>query len=317
MDKAPGKHEQIDLSEACRQSVTLIQASVPSGTIIKADFPSIGPIILSNTSQIMQVLTILITNAWESADVSRRGIGLTVKTVCAADIPASQRFPIDWQPREPSYACMEVADAGCGIEENDIEKIFDPFFSTKFIGRGLGLPVVLGILRAHHGAVTVESESGLGSIFRVFFPVLVESVTCQSDNSAQLPENQAYGTVLLVEDAEMVREMTASMLTHIGFRVLEAKDGVEAMEKFRLHQKEIHCVLSDLTMPRMDGWETLKALRKLSPRIPVILSSGYNEAQVMAGDHPEIPNAFLGKPYTLQELMDTVLHTLEDQTKCN
>ena len=170
LGQAPGKHEPIDLSEVCRQSLPLLQAAVPKGTIIKADFPSIGPVILANAGQIQHVLINLITNAWESADINRRGIGLTVKTVSQANIPASMRFPIDWQPVDTAYACLEVTDAGCGIAEKDIEKIFDPFFSTKFTGRGLGLSVVLGIVRAHHGAVTVESKPGQGQYLSGLFP---------------------------------------------------------------------------------------------------------------------------------------------------
>ena len=112
--------------------------------------------------------------------------------------------------------------------------------------------------------------------------------------------------MLLVEDEEQVRKMVKKMLTRLGYQVLEAKDGIEAVEIFQQHQDEIRCVLSDLTMPRMNGWETLAALRKLSPDIPVILSSGYDEAQVMADEHPERPNAFLGKPYQLKGLRDTI-----------
>jgi signal transduction histidine kinase/CheY-like chemotaxis protein len=312
LGQAPGKREPIDLSEACRQSMTLFQAAVPKGTIIKADFPSIGPVIHANTGQIQHVLINLITNAWESADVNRRGIGLTIKTVSQANIPASMRFPIDWLPVDSAYACLEVTDAGCGIAENDIEKIFDPFFSTKFNGQGLGLPVVLGIVRAHYGAVTVESTLDRGSIFRVFFPVSAEEIPHQPDKAAHVSKMEESGTLLLVEDEEMLRKMIVDMLRNIGFRVLEAKDGVEAVEVFRQHQNEIRCVLSDLTMPRMDGWDTLAALRKLSPHIPVILSSGYNESQVLAGEHTEIPNAFLGKPYQLKELKETISRVLAD-----
>ena len=104
--------------------------------------------------------------------------------------------------------------------------------------------------------------------------------------------------------------MAKIMLTRLGYKVLEAKDGVEAVEIFQQYQDEIHCVLSDLTMPRMNGWETLAALRKISPEIPVILSSGYDEAQVMAGDHTEQPNAFLGKPYRSQDLAETISNVL-------
>ena len=199
-----------------------------------------------------------------------------------------------------------MVDAGSGIADKDIEKLFDPFFSSKFTGRGLGLSVVLGIVRAHGGAVTVESEPGRGSTFRVFLPVSAEEVLSQPDQAAQSPEIDGGGTVLLVEDEQMVRKVGEAALTSLGFAVLLAKDGVEAVEVFRQHKDEVRCVLCDLTMPRMNGWETLAALRKLAPGLPVILASGYDKAHVMAGDHPELPQAFLSKPYQLQGLRDAI-----------
>ncbi len=310
LGQMPGKHELLDLSETCRSGLTLLRAVIPIIVIMETELPSPGPIIRSNASQIHQVLTNLASNAWESICDNRGTLMLSINTVSAADIPASHRFPIDWRPRSIPYACMEVADTGCGIAERDIEKIFDPFFTTKFTGRGMGLPVILGIVRAHDGAVCVESEPGRGSVFRVFLPVSTEEIPLQREETVPAPKFEAGGTMLLVEDEELVRKLAGVMLTRLGYKVLEAKDGVEAVEKFRQHQGEIGCVLSDLTMPRMDGWETLAALRKLSPGIPVILSSGYDEAQVMAGDHPERPNAFLGKPYQLKGLSDAINRVL-------
>jgi two-component system, cell cycle sensor histidine kinase and response regulator CckA len=181
LGKSPGKHKPIDLSEACRRSLVLLQVAAPNRTLLKTDFPSSGPVILGNAGQIMQVLTNLVTNAWESVDGNRPDIGLTIKTVSQANMLALKPFPIHWQPMDTDYACLKVSDTGCGIPEKDFEKIFDPFFSTKFTGRGLGLPVVLGIVRAHHGAVTVESKLNQGSIFRVFFPVSVEEVSRQPE----------------------------------------------------------------------------------------------------------------------------------------
>ncbi len=154
---------------------------------------------------------------------------------------------------------------------------------------------------------------GRGSIFRVFLPVYAEAVSLALKKIGGVPEITGAGTVLVVEDDPMVRNMTRIMLGRLGYSVLEAKDGVEAVEVFQQHQQEIHCVISDLTMPRMDGWETLAALRGLSPKIPVILSSGYDEAQVMAEEHPERPDAFLGKPYQIKGLSETICSVLANK----
>jgi signal transduction histidine kinase/CheY-like chemotaxis protein len=323
LGQTPGKQAPLDLSDVCRQSLPLLQAAAPKGVILNVDFPFIGPVIHANVSQIRQVLTNLITNAWEAAAENQVAIGLSVKTVSRTDIPALNRFPVDWLPREIVYACLEVADTGRGIAYKDIENIFDPFFTTNFTGRGLGLPVVLGIAGAHGGGITVESEPGRGSTFRVFFPVSEEEIPCRLELPA-MPETprtvkaekiskiEAGGTVLLVEDEEPVRNMVRIMLTRLGYTVLEAKDGVDALALFQLHRDQIRCVLSDLTMPRMNGWETLAALRNLSPDIPVILSSGYDEALVMSDEYTERPNAFLGKPYQLKGLRGMIRRVLEN-----
>lgn len=309
------KREPLDLSEVCRRSLPMLQAIMPGNVVLETDLPSPGPAISANANEIQQVLTNLITNAWEAVGESRGAIRLNIKTVSPAEIPASHRFPIGWQPQDNAYACLEVTDAGCGIAEKDIEKLFDPFFTTKFTGRGMGLAVVLGVVKAHGGAVTVESEPGRGSAFRVFLPISAEEVPRQPDKASQPLAREGGGTVLLIDDEAMVRDVAAAMLKCLGFSVLEAKDGVEAVEVFRQHQHEIRCVLCDLTMPRMSGWETLTTLRKLAPDIPVILASGYDKAQVMAGDHPELPQVFLGKPYKFKGLSDAIGQALVSKKK--
>jgi PAS domain S-box-containing protein len=301
------QHERLDLSEVCRRSLPLLRAAMPKDTVLDTKLPSPGPVISANANQVQQVLTNLVTNAWEAGADSRGAVRVTVKTVPPAGIPASPRFPVDWRPHDTvSYACMEVADTGSGITVKDIEKLFDPFFSSKFTGRGLGLSVVLGIVQSHGGAVTVETTPGRGSTFRVFLPVSAERIIREPHPAAQSVEMDEGGTVLLVDDEPMVRKVGEGALMSLGFAVLLAKDGVEAVEIFRQHRDEIRCVLCDLTMPRMNGWETLVALRKLAPGLPVILASGYDKAHVMAGDHPELPQAFLSKPYQLQGLRDAI-----------
>ena len=314
--QTPGKQAPVDLSEVCLQSLPLLQASAPKKVIFKTDFPASGPIVLANAGQIQLILVSLAANAWEAAGENQACIFLAVKTVSWEDIYAANAFPVGWQPQECVHACLEVADTGCGIACGDIDKLFDPFFTTKFFGRGMGLSVALGIVRAHGGGITVESEPGRGSVFRVYMPLLSEAVPVPRKSVENASEIQGDGTVLVVEDEVQVSNMVNKMLKRLGFTVLEAGNGMEAVEVFRQHRDEIRCVITDLTMPYMDGWETLAALRKLSPDIPVILCSGYNEAQVMAEEHAEVPNAFLGKPYRLQELGDAIRHSLVDMNKC-
>ena len=309
LGQAPGRHEPLDLSGLCRRSLPALRAPMPRGITLEANSPAPVLIVSANASQFRQVLANLVTNAWESCQAGGT-VQLALKSVSAAEIPAAHRFPIGWQPHGDAYACLEVVDNGCGIAEKDIERLFDPFFSRKSSGRGLGLPVVLGIVKAHGGVISVESEPGRGSAFRVFLSLSAETLRPRPKLQI-VSRSMGGGAVLLVDDEKMIRRVVLTMLTRLGFKVLQAEDGVEALEVFSQHQDDIRCVLCDLTMPRMNGWETLSALRERAPGIPVILASGYDEAQAMSGDHTELPQAFLGKPYRLRALREALKQALQ------
>ena len=163
--------QPLDLTKVCAQSLPLFRAVMPKNVILRSDLPSPGPIICADANRIQHVLTNLLTNAWEATGDTYGAISLGIKTLPAAEIPSAHRVPIDWQPQNATYACLEVNDAGCGIADHEIEQIFDPYYSTKFPGRGMGLAVVLGITRTLDGVITVESTPGRGSRFRVFLPV--------------------------------------------------------------------------------------------------------------------------------------------------
>lgn len=310
LGQIPGKLEMIDLAEICRMSLPILQAGKPKNVKFETDFPFTGPCISADPKQIQHLLTNLTINAWEAIGDKPGTIFLRVGTVFHTDIPKSHRFPVGWHPKEYPYACLEVVDSGCGIREDDVEKIFDPFFSTKFTGRGLGLSTVLGIVRTHESVITEESGENGGSVFKVFFPIPEQKASVQAETIAQVPQTGYGGTVLLVEDEDGVRRMTEIVLMELGFTVLPAKDGVEAVETFKKHKAEISCLLCDLTMPRMGGWETISALRAIRQDLPVILASGYDEATVMAGEHPDLPDFFLNKPYDLYKLGDTIGHAI-------
>jgi two-component system, cell cycle sensor histidine kinase and response regulator CckA len=310
LGQTAGKHVPLDLIEVCRQSLPLLQAAAPQGPTLSMSLQSPGPTVCANFNHVQQIVTNLVTNAREAINENKGTVSLTVKTVSSMDISASHRFPIDWQPKNLVFACLEVTDTGCGIEDEYIDNIFDPFFSSKFTGRGLGLPVVLGLVRALNGVVTVESEVGRGSSFRVFLPVSIEEVHGLPAKAPQTLSREGSGTVLLVEDEEILCKMTATMLRNFGYKVFTAKDGVEALEVFKNHLDEIDVVLSDLSMPRMGGWETLTALRQIRPDIQVVLASGYDESTVLAGVHPELPQVFLHKPFRKEELRNVIARVM-------
>ena len=315
LGQSHGNHAPLDLSEACRRSVPMLRAAIPVHVTLETDLPGPGPAVNGNANQLQLMVTNLITNAWEAVGNRAATISLTVRTVAAFEIPTARRFPAGWKPRDAAYACLEVIDAGCGIDDEEIEKIFDPFFTSKFTGRGLGLPVVLGIVHAHSGGLVVESRRGResGSAFRVYLPVSEEQLSTAPPVAADVQEAgeaQCTGTVLVAEDEDTLRWTLKTTLTQMGFSVLDAKDGIEAVDLFRRHKDTVRLVVCDLTMPHLDGWETLAALRKLSPAIPVILTSGYDEADVMAEERDEQPQAFLAKPYPLEAVRRAIRRAL-------
>ena len=286
LGRTTDKQSPVDAAELCRQGLSLFQSS--TRVVVQTDLPEPGPVILASAPQFQQMLTNLLTNAAESGRLDPGAIRLFVKTVSARELPAAHRFPLDWQPQAQDYVCLGVADAGCGISPENLDKIFDPFFSSKFTGRGLGLSVVLGLVRAHHGCITVESAPGQGSTFQLFFPALSRAAL-PPPQPCPAPQFTAGGTVLLVDDDQPVLKLAEAMLVRLGFTVLTAANGSEAVDLFRQHQAGIRCVLTDLSMPGLDGWATLAALRALRAELPVILSSGHDEALVRASVHAEQP----------------------------
>jgi PAS domain S-box-containing protein len=165
------KKEPVDLSEICKDGLPLLLLGKPENIEIELDCPFPGPIIQANSNQIQQIIASLLVNAWESIENGFGKIRVTISTIKKSNnIHKQYSHPIEWRIEEREYACIEVVDNGCGITKDDLENLFDPFFSSKFPGRGMGLAVVVGILRSHQGGITVESQSGKGSTFRVYLP---------------------------------------------------------------------------------------------------------------------------------------------------
>ncbi|MFP4088297.1 MAG: PAS domain-containing protein, partial [Desulfobacteraceae bacterium] len=313
LGQTPSSPMRMDLSKTCLDRLAELQGEIPDRVMVETDLPVPGPVVKADPGQAGQALAILVANAWEAMDEDGGGrIQVSVSTENRRRIRGDRRFPIDWQPATDRYACLTVSDNGRGMPSEMIHRIFDPFYTDKFTGRGLGLAVALGIVKSFGGCMTVESKPGKGSTFHVFIPLTTESVVQpEPEKPADKKKIPEGGVILLVEDQQMVRDAAEAMLKYFGFEVPTARDGMEALTIFRERQGDIRLVLTDLSMPRMNGWETLKALRKIRPDIPVILSSGYDEARAMAGDHAEKPEAFLSKPYQMAGLKAAVEKALE------
>jgi len=162
----------VNLSDLCEQWLPEIRQGLPDSVTLEIHLATPGPVILADEDQIKQIVINLVNNAWESIEPNSGIIKLTILATSPKELSPEYTFPLGWHPKDCPHACVEVWENGCGINDQDLKKIFDPFFSTKFTGRGMGLAVVLGIVRIHEGGIAVESKPGKGSTFRVYLPML-------------------------------------------------------------------------------------------------------------------------------------------------
>ncbi len=298
----------IDLAATCREIWPSLAAAAPAPARLEATWPE-GPLhARAHAASVRQVLANLLANALEALPAEGGLVEVRLREVDAGEVAPTPRLVPGWIPSARRYAHLEVRDTGCGVAPGDLGKVFDPFYTTKFTGRGLGLPVVLGIVRAHGGALAMESAPARGSAFSVWLPLSEAPAPVVAPAAA--PHPRLRGLALVVDDEPLIRRATSRLLAELGFQVEVAVDGVEALERYRPRADEVALVVLDVTMPRMGGWETLAALRALRPGLPVVLASGYDEARVMSGDHAERPQAFLQKPFDLGELEAAVARAL-------
>ncbi len=290
---------QLDLSLEVREMGTLLRTAMSKQASLTWDLAEDLPVVSADPTQIRQVVMNLITNASDALGDGPGTITLRTGEVDRTD-PSDGR----------SMVFLEVTDTGCGMDSGTLQRIFDPFFSTKFTGRGLGLAAVMGIVESHHGRVRIRTSPGEGTTFQVVLPTVTRAADVLAPRRVSGVGWRGRGTVLVVEDEEGVREVVARMLERLGFQVLTAVDGVDAVRVLEHHHGEITTALLDLSMPRMGGQETLSRLRQRSPDLPVILMSGYTEHEMATRILEEAGGGvvFLQKPFLPDDLSSVLRH---------
>ncbi len=300
--------ETIHLDELIHEMTALFKSSLPRQATLSLNLADALPPLRGDPSQIRQVVMNLVINAAEA--LGDCGGVVTVSTgamQCRPDdlVGAGREERLT----EGMYVWLEVSDTGCGMDAETQRRVFEPFFTTKFTGRGLGLSAVLGIVHGHQGALQMVSAPGQGTTFKALFPAGPQAAL---PTPASQGAWRGAGTVLLADDEDSVRTLGARMLERIGFQVLVASDGQEALELYQVCQREIVLVLLDLTMPYMDGEETFQRLRHFDPQVRVVMTSGYAETEMAARFSDQPRCGFLQKPYTLEALTQRLREALRE-----
>jgi CheY-like chemotaxis protein len=291
----------ISLNKLVEETTHLLQVSISKKAVLRLHLDEQAPEIIADATQIRQVLMNLVINASDA--IGERSGVISIST----GVVRADRGYLDTTFLSPElavgyYAYLEVSDTGRGMSPETQARVFEPFFSTKAQGRGLGMAAVLGIVRGHQGALKIYSEQGKGSSFKLLLPLAPAGAEHAQPDHRAVATSSANGTILVVDDEETLRAVACQMIEQLGMRTLAAADGREALDVYRRHQQEIIGVLMDLTMPHMDGAECFGELRRINPDVRVLLMSGYNEQDAIARFVGKGLAGFIQKPFAIDDL---------------
>ncbi len=297
--------EHIYLNDLIIDMNSLLEASISKKVNLSYSLLPELPGIKGDATQIRQIAMNLILNG-SDAIVNNGTIDVTTSIVKLMPTEL-ETLTINYNLSPGEYVLLKVQDSGCGIEPEKLKQIFDPFFTTKFTGRGLGLAAVSGIIRSHQAGLTVESEIGKGTCFKIYFPVSHDAYNNDKHVKRKRPSflNKNL-TILIADDEKYIRDLTTKMLNISGYKVYLARNGREAINIFNAHKNEISCILMDLTMPELDGREAFTEIRKIDADIPVIITSGYCEFDIVSKFSNEKISGFLQKPYNLEDIISAI-----------
>ena len=294
----------VDLSHTVRAVLKNMDESKMDRVVLDLDLADPMSLVAADADQMRQMVSGFITNAIESLGKETGRVRISTGSMHCDRYYLASTYLKEEMP-EGMYAYVEVADTGCGMDAETLGNVFDPYFSTKFTGRGLGMAAVMGIIRSHNGAVRVRSVEGEGSVFTALFPIRGSLHPRDRADSPKIEVGADGKTVLLVDDEEMIMDIGSQFLNRLGYTVLTASGGREALDIVERASGPIDCVLLDFTMPGMDGLETMIQIKKIRPDARIIMSSGYTRQQIedrfACIDRPD---DFIQKPFDMKVLKD-------------
>lgn len=301
---------QLDLNGLIRDTTSLMQVALPSQAALHLELDEQIPLIEADRGQLQQIVMNLFINGVEALGEKGGAIRITTHHQQITTVDTRQSYVIG-AVTPGSYVVLQITDSGIGMEQSVLSRIFDPFFSTKPKGHGLGLSATLGIIRTHQGALQVQSQPGHGTTFTIFLPALPLQQTEPAAMAEYVRPHQAERPfVLIIDDEETLREVAHDVLSEDRFHVVTAASGPEGIEQFRRLQKQVGVVLLDMKMPGMNGKQTYHLLRQIEPAVKVVFMSGYSETEV----NTQLDNGhavpFLAKPYTAESLVQHVRQIL-------
>jgi two-component system cell cycle sensor histidine kinase/response regulator CckA len=286
--------ESVKINDVVEELLKMLAETFPKTITFSLDLDKRLPSIVGDSGQIQQALLNLCVNA---RDAMPSGGMVTIHTHSVDAEFMKNKFP---EADNISYVCISVADNGTGMDATTQARIFEPFFTTKERGRGtgLGLAVVFGLVKSHHGFIDVESEIGHGTTFRLYFPI---PPGFKEEGTITMKEEEQTKTgnelILLVEDEEILRELVKNSLEEKGYRVIEAGDGAEAVEKYKTHKNDVAVVLCDMGLPKIGGWDAFQMMRQVNPNVNMIFASGYLDPALKAEIIKDGAKDFVQKPY--------------------
>ena len=316
--KSPMVQVQINLPQLVDETVVMLRPSFKKNVSIEPCLRHEVPEFAGDKAKIQQIAMNLIVNAVEAigADCGTVRIGVSDTVVQTGDGVAD--FTGNAIAAGP-YVCLEVSDTGCGMDEETRSRIFEPFFSTKFTGRGLGLSALIGIMKSHHGALQLSSTLGVGTTFKVYFPLTANANHPQMPQTSSMGtaakfgcEDRLDGTILLVDDEDELLRIGKRMLTSMGFSVITASNGREALETYSAKTSAIQLIMMDLTMPEMDGIEAYYELRKVALSVPIVICSGYGKDAIPSAISNDVHVGFVPKPYRAEQVRNMLRRLLDN-----